>query len=289
MAAVSFLQADADYRREVGENQSSLKHILKSPGHYKAAKDRWLPPSTNMQIGSALHCLCLEGEDEFHKRYVKKPEGLKLNTKDGKEWVAQQGDKVIFSNNDKDQTWDSIFGMAERLGTLEWFSPDPAIGFDEYRKYNEISIYWDNETYGIPCKARLDRVVGVNPGEQGFVLDLKTTDSVNPKKFERKLHDLGYIFQAAWYTLAAEMAFGKPFRFVFAGVERSSPYTVALFEIDDTMMAEGMTQAEEACKRLKSAMKTKSWDPPDILFHTLTLPEWYVSPVPVDLHDEDLF
>ena len=49
-AEVCYFQADADYRRQMGENQSSLKHILSSPAHYLAAKTRRFIPSPVMTI-----------------------------------------------------------------------------------------------------------------------------------------------------------------------------------------------------------------------------------------------
>ena len=78
MAEVSYNQSDFDYRREEGENQSSLKKILDSPAHYQAAKKFKLIPTPAMEIGTALHCRSLDGEKAFNAQYVKKPQGLSL-------------------------------------------------------------------------------------------------------------------------------------------------------------------------------------------------------------------
>ena len=219
---IAYNQPDPAYRKEAGVNQSSLKKILKSPAHYQAAlKDRFLPTPA-MEIGTAAHCLVLDGPKAFENSYVLQPDDVKLNTKAGKEWKAAQGRKKILKDDGKDKMWSSIYGMAEQLSKIDYYQiTDDA----EYIKRNEVSIYWD--WFGVRCKARLDSVLI----EEGIVLDLKTTASVEPDQFARKVEGLGYDFQAAFYAKAAEVAYGKPFKFVFAAVERVAPFDVQLFEV----------------------------------------------------------
>ena len=170
-AEIAYNQGDFAYRKEEGVNQSSLKKILISPAHYQAAlKDR-LIPTPAMQMGTAAHCLILDGQAAFDGAYVKKPDGIKLNTKEGKEWKASVGRKTVLAAGGKDDPWGSVHGMAESLSRLEWYAGTDS----EYIKRNEVSIYWDE--LGVCCKARLDSVLA----EEGIVLDLKTTDSVDPR------------------------------------------------------------------------------------------------------------
>ena len=61
MAEVAYNQNEYEYRREEGENQSSLKKILDSPAHYQAAKKNKLVPTPAMEIGTALHCRGIAG------------------------------------------------------------------------------------------------------------------------------------------------------------------------------------------------------------------------------------
>ncbi len=249
MAETCFNQSDFDYRREEGANQSSLKKILESPAHYQAALKFKMIPTPAMEIGTALHCRVLDGEQAFQNAYAKKPDGLSLATKEGKEWKANLGRKKALSAGGKDDPWGSVEGMTESLRKLAWFSGDDA----EYVKHNEVSIYWDWE--GVRCKARLDRILV----DEGIVLDLKTTDSIEPDVFAKKVVSLGYDFQAAYYAKAAEVAFGKPFKFIFAGVERKPPYAVDMFEVSDAMMQEGMAKCLAAVRLLKTCIETGQW------------------------------
>lgn len=272
MVSVAYKQPDPSYRREPGENQSSLKHILKSPAHYQASKKRRFASSVFMDIGSALHCKVLEGDEEFALRFVQKPEDLSLATKEGKEWKAANSKKTILSNNDKDMAWDSVHGMTESLRKLDWFKWDQP----EYRKFNELSIYWDAD--GIECKARLDRLVFED--DRCLVLDLKTTDSIDPDTFGKKVAGgMNYIFQAAWYAEAASLAYKKPADFIFVAIERQAPWSVGIFQVSEEMMEEGKAQINEARRLLAECRKTKQWPSPEITVNTLELPRWYTSPL----------
>lgn len=277
MAEVCYNQSDFDYRREEGANQSSLKKILESPAHYQAALKFKLIPTPAMEMGTALHCLALDGQKAFDAQYVKKPEGLSLATKEGKAWKAELGRKKALSEGGKDDPWNSVQGMAESLRRLQWYSGTDA----EYIKRNEVSIYWDWE--GVRCKARLDSLLV----DEGIVLDLKTTDSADPELFQKKVVGLGYDFQAGAYLTAAEAAFNKPFRFIFVAVERKAPYTVALFEVDDQMAAEGKAKFNQAIKIYKECEASGEWPNKPAIIHQLSYPSWYKPVVQSEREESD--
>lgn len=272
MVAVAYQQADPSYRADPGHAQSHVKYILKSPAHYLAAKQRKFTPTLSMQIGSALHCLVLEGQEQFDRDFVLKPEGLSLTTKEGKAWKDSNGKKTMLSRTDQYASWDAVYGMAESLRRLEWFDPSQA----DYRKYNELSIYWESE--GLDCKCRLDRLVLEE--DRALVLDLKTTDAVDPAAFLRKVvGSMNYLFQAAWYSEATLAAFGLPTTFVFIGIERTPPYATCIFEVSPDMLLEGLEQTKHARILLRDCLRSKSWDAPAIDYQVLELPSWYTSPL----------
>lgn len=266
-AEVVYCQPDPEYRRAAGESQSHLKSILTSPAHYIAASKRKFFTSSVMTIGTATHCKALEGEDTFAANFVKKPDNIKYTTKEGRDWREAQGKKTILVNDGKDRQWDSVVGMTDALRSLDWFNPDQ----EDYRKYNEVSIYWKED--GIPCKARLDRVL-VHEDEV-VVLDLKTTDSVSVDKFQGKMVDLGYDFQASWYSHAAELVYKKPVRFIFVAIERSEPHAIDLFEAPPELLAEGRAKNRLALKTLKECRKTNHWPTREPSIKMLQYPRWY--------------
>jgi hypothetical protein len=278
-AEISYNQSDFAYRKEPGVNQSSLKKILLSPAHYQAALKFRMIPTPAMEMGTALHALSLDGEEAFNSGYIKKPDGLSLSTKAGKEWKASVGRKKVLSSGGKDDPWGSVQGMAESLRRLEWYSGTDA----EYIKRNEVSIYWD--WLGVRCKARLDSVLV----EDGIVLDLKTTDTVEPDLFLKKVIGLGYDFQAAYYAKAAEVAFGKPFKFLFVAVERKAPYTVDIFEATPDMIEEATYKCEEALRRYVLCEENNAWPNREPLVRQLDYPSWYNRVRVEETPEEDIF
>jgi hypothetical protein len=280
--AVYYNQSDFEYRKENGVNQSSLKKILESPAHYRAALTNRFIPTPAMEMGTALHALSLDGEDAFNAQYIKKPDGLNLSTKEGKAWKNEVGKKKVLNAGGKDDPWGSVVGMYKSLQRLDWFNPDQP----DYIKHNEVSIYWD--WHDVQCKARLDRVLI----DEGIVLDLKTTDCVEPEIFTKKVVGLGYDFQAAFYARAAEVAFGKPFRFIFAAVERKAPYTVDLFEVDDYMMEEGLRKCDAAMRIYKACSELGNWPNREPELRKLSYPGWYKNfalGFQIPTQQEDLF
>lgn len=267
MAEIHYNQSDFDYRREEGVNQSSLKKILDSPAHYQAALKYKFIPTPAMEMGTALHCLTLDGEKAFNGSYVKKPEGLSLATKEGKAWKAEAGRKKVLNTGGKDDPWNSVLGMDESLKRLAWFDPSQK----DYIRNNEVSIYWD--WHSVRCKARLDRVLV----DEGIVLDLKTTDSVDSELFTKKVVGLGYDFQAAYYAHAASVAYNKDFRFIFVAVERKAPYTVDLFEVTPEMMEESLRKCRLAIKTYANCNETNSWPNREPVIRQLEYPGWYKS------------
>jgi hypothetical protein len=277
-ASTCFNQPDFDYRREEGVNQSSLKKILDSPAHYKAAISTRFLPTPAMEMGTALHCLVLDGQDAFDAQYIKKPADIKLNTKEGRDWKEAAGRKKVLTVGGKDDPWGAVNGMAEALRGLSWFDPSQ----QDYIKHNEVSIYWDWEQ--VACKARLDRI---HPDES-IVIDLKTTDSVDPELFQKKVVGLGYDFQARFYANAAEEAFGKPFRFIFVAVERKPPFSVGLFEASEEMMAESNAKCISALRTYKACTESGEWPNREPVLRRLDYPRWYV-PFNTTQDEEDLF
>lgn len=296
---IAWNQSDFEYRRAPGLNQSSLKKILDSPAHYKAALKNKLIPTAAMKIGTALHSLVLDGEKAFDSLYFdRKKEGKDLTVAEMKEALDKKG--VKFKNSAKkaeleallypdgkpidrrtglsEEEFADVQGMAKSLRRLQWYAGTDA----EYIKRNEVSIYLEH--LGVPFKARLDSILI----DEGIVLDLKTTDSAEPELFTKKVIGLGYDFQLAAYTVAAEQAFGKPFRFLFAAVERRAPYTVAIYEADEAMQAEGRRKFDEAIRIYKECEASGNWPGKEITIGSLSYPSWY-KPIETPEPIEDVF
>lgn len=271
-AGVSYNQPEQEYRRNPAHAQSHVKHILKSPAHYQAALKQPWSPTLTMHVGSAVHCLVLEGQQEFDSRFVLKPEGLSLTTKEGKKWKAEQKGKTVLSASDQHRSWHAVHGMTASVRRLPWFDPEQR----NYYRYNEVSLYFESD--GLSCKCRLDRLLLFH--EQAVIVDLKSTESVAPAAFTKTIFgDLNYLFQAAWYSEAVEAVYGVKADFVFAAVERKPPYNCRVFELSVDAMREGFRQTAAARRKLLECQQSGVWELPPVEAVPLELPGWYRSPL----------
>jgi exodeoxyribonuclease VIII len=232
-----------------------------------------------MTTGTATQCKTLEGDKTFESNFVLKPDSVKYTTKEGREWRDSQKNKTILVNDGFDRQWDSVIGMTESLRQMEWFDPSQK----DYRKYNETSFYWDED--GISCKARLDRIIVTD--DEVHVIDLKTTDSISVEKFQSKVVDLGYDFQAGWYSHAAELVYERPARFTFVAIERNEPWSIGIFEAPPEMLQEARKKNRKALDILRRCRDSGEWpgvEPRPIM---LQYPRWYtpvsdtIEPAPV--------
>ena len=78
----------ADYLALDRLSPSGAKDLLRSPAHYRAARDEPRAETPALRMGSALHCLALEGRAAFAERFAVAPE-CDRRTKQGKaDWAT---------------------------------------------------------------------------------------------------------------------------------------------------------------------------------------------------------
>ena len=297
---IRFRQPDPAYRKAEGHSQSELKEVLRSPAHWLA---RYGPgaeptfPSTNMIIGTGLHCKVLEPEifdssfvdrssldkeltvtqlkaalDEQgieYKKTAKKPELEALLYPEGKP-VDQ---RISLARDD----FAAVCGMGDALRTHDiagkWFDPGRA----NYRKANEVSIYVDpsEESFGLPLKGRLDRLERTSSG--WMILDLKTTEDASASAFQRKSYQMGYHIQAAFYCDLVAKVFGcdpSEVDFMFCAIERKRPHGIGLYKAGADMYELGRSQYQKALASLSYCLKEDKFPGYESQVSDLTLPSW---------------
>ena len=189
-----------------------------------------------MALGTAVHTLVLDGRKAFDSSYFDRAKESKdLTVIELKEALEKKG--IAFKKSAKKADLEALLypdgkpvdrrtglsgddytdveGMASSLQRVAYFDPLQP----NYIRDNEVSIYFDWE--GVRFKARLDRV----DFDRKVIIDVKTADSIDVVKFGWKSVDLGYIFQAGWYTKAAETCIKSIGYFLSRVIGRSSGKT----------------------------------------------------------------
>jgi hypothetical protein len=147
--------------------------------------------------------------------------GKTLRTKANREWFAKlkamNPDRLII----KDKDYQVIMNMKKAIESKSM--TDELL---TQADYESISLCMIN---GIPMKSKADVVC-----HNEWIVDLKTTKSVDIDEFKQSCEKYGYYRQAALYC----KMFNKQ-RFGFYAVEKSSPYKVAFYEVSKENLKKG--------------------------------------------------
>jgi hypothetical protein len=232
------IPSDRYHRRELGvASKSVLDLVHRSPAHYRA----WLDgeekdPTPGMLFGSLAHTAVLE------------PHRLGPVT-GGKKGIQDRAAALAISD-------------AVRAHPLA----GPMLG----RGDAEVTLRWDDDETGLPCKGRLD---WYDPAF-GLVFDLKTTGDASPREFARSVANFRYHVQAAMY-LAGLRALGLPAdHFVFVAVEKTPPYAVAVYSLDQAALDLGERAMRSDLGALVKCVTIGSFPGYPDTITTLELPPW---------------
>lgn len=216
-----------------------------SPAHWRAQRRQVATPA--MQLGTAAHCLLLEGREEFEKRYIVKP-GFDRRTKNGKEshleFVAAHAGKTILTPAE----YNTIVEMQSAM-----HQSNTAMDILEECWQRELSVFWTCSRSDVACCGRFDfagvRIVG----------DLKTTSDASPAGFLNSVKRFNYHVQAGHYLDGIEECDTYPEAFYFIAIETSPPYGIGIYELDEAMLNEGRRLAITARMKLMEAEQYGYW------------------------------
>lgn len=255
---------NAEYHRHPAVGKSHLDAISRSPLHYWARyvdPNRVEPePTAAMQLGSAVHTKILEPH-LFEQEYALAP-AVDRRTKDGKQaWAdAAAGGATLLSAAD----WDVLLGMDDAV--RRHLAASRLLG---RAGAAETSHLWVDSVTGIQCKCRPDWLT-----EDGWVVDLKTTEDASPSGFAKSAANFRYHVQAAWYLDGLRACGLEPKGFIFIAVEKRPPYAVATYLAADDMIAAGQAEARRCLDRIAECRANDNWPGYGDTVQLLSLPKW---------------
>ena len=137
-----------------------------------------------MQFGTAVHCGVLEPH-AFADRFVALP-NIDRRTKEGKATFAEfcqlHPTKTLFDG----PAFDRVRSCVDAVNA------HPAARALIAGARKELSLFWTDQQFDVPCKARLDIL-------NGGIADLKTTRNASKAAFARDMANLLYHVSAAQY------------------------------------------------------------------------------------------
>lgn len=265
----------ADPVPETSLSNSGAKKILESPARFR--HDQLHPPTSTraFNLGRAAHAKALgvgaptvAVPDEL----LSPDGGIRSNA--AKAWVAEHeaaGATVL-----KRDVVDSIDAMAAALLAHDIAGPLLRQGIAE------LSLFARDPETQVMLRGRLDWLTRLRSGRP-VIVDYKTAESANPRRFGKAAHDYGYHMQDRTYRELADATLGEKNEhgFLFIVQEKTAPFLVSVCELDDDARAVA-AQANSAARRLYvECMTSGVWPGYAPVVHPVSLPAYAGNDLPI--------
>jgi len=235
--------AFAEYQRLQGVNWSTLSAARTSMLAYHDGLGRPKEPTPLMIVGSAIHAAVLEPHI-FDAEYL-----IYEGRKSGGPWETFKAEHPSATVLTSEQ-YEQVMGAA-------WAVLHGRQGREARRVMRgckrEVTLRWNDPDTRVICKARPDLVRG------GLLADLKTTGSVDGRKFGRLAGDLGYHGKMAFAAMGLRVLGIPVERATIIAVEQKPPHDVGVFDIGDEAMAWSEDMVCGLLSRLKQCRRSRSW------------------------------
>lgn len=227
---------------------SNLKHIARSPAHYKASLSG-RPDSASLRLGRIVDTVILGGPPV-----------------------------VVFEGTRRGKAWDQFQEAHpddEIVTETEWEAAQPVIAAVR-RHERAMSLL----TSGTPKKRIwwnwLGRACSGEPDVQGqYLVDLKTTRCAEPGRFTKQAMWLSYHAQLAWYRNGLLLSGAEPPAQVYiVAVETSDPFPVTVLRLTERAIEQGERLCRLWMERLIACEMSGDW------------PGYVQSVVDLDVPDE---
>lgn len=248
----------AEYHAAEALGSSTIRALLSSTPAHALYKLQNSEPSEAMALGTAVHCAVLT--PALYKAEIAVAPKCDRRTKDGKDLYARflesVGDRTVIS--------------AEQQVVVESISTEirdcrTASALLDRCQQRELSLFHLDK---YATKARLDAY------GRGIVLDIKTTRDASRAAFERSISQYGYGIQAAHYRRVME-GVGLPFTdFIFIVVETEPPYGVAVYAMEEEVIALYEPQVEQAISDWTVCQETQSFRAYPDEIQKVGVPRW---------------
>jgi len=247
-----------DYAKIDAVNWSTLKHMRKSPLHYKHALDNPRADTTRLALGRAAHTAVLE-PDTFMLHYA----CFKGAIRRGAKWdvFKEQHEGETILKVDEYQTCLAIRDAVRKHQVASTYL---------FEGSAEHSIIWTDGETGLQCKGRIDWVSRSKPA----IVDIKTTSDVSADRFGATCARMLYHAQLAMYSDGYYAAHGERLPVVIIAAEATAPHDVAVYTLDEDALYAGSEIYRELLVKLKLCRNQNRWPGRYEDEVTLRLPAW---------------
>jgi exodeoxyribonuclease VIII len=247
------------YRASEAVNWSTLKFMRLSPLHYLWAAKNVREDTPRLGLGRAVHTAVLE-PDDFPLSYAV----FDGKQRRGKEWEAFKA-----ANENKTIVKRSEYARALKIRDAILSHPVASCHL-RAGGHVERAIRWTDEATGVECKGRPDL-------ENEFVIDIKTCQSVEERRFASLAARMGYFNQLAFYRSGIATLTGVVKPCVIVAAEIEPPHDVGVFVIDEDSLGVAEEENARLLARVAECRASGEWPGRYQEQRSLSLPAWMWS------------
>lgn len=249
MPAVEYFATDA-------LGSTDVKNLLRSPAHFLTQRAS-TKSSRALELGTLIHECILEPELWLQRKVVGE---INRRTKAGRaEWERLTSSPAPWVTKADRELCDAIRDavLKNRL----------VCALLEQATQRELACFWEND--GVDCKARIDAY-----GENGLLLDVKTTQDASMEGFRSSIARYRYHVQAAHYASGVYRVTDRWPDFAFIAVEKEPPFSSAVYVLDEEAMGAGLGLCERAYRVFRNCSANRDWRAYPERIQTISLPRW---------------
>jgi exodeoxyribonuclease VIII len=270
---------NAEYHSLPSISKSGLDLIHRAPALYRYRRANPTPQTPAMRWGTMVHTAILEPET-LSSRYIVLPDDAPNKPTSRQRNAKKPSEETIAAI----QWWDAFNELTVGRETI---SPEESNALNDIRAmahgdpvagpilakiaHVERSIFWTDTDTGIECRCRPDAIL-----DNGYILDVKTTQDASADSFSRSIATYRYHVQAAFYSDGYEAEFGAPPKgFAFLAIEKEPPYLCAVYLMDYKAVLRGRSEYQADLRTLRQCIDTDTWPGLSIAPTRIDLPKWY--------------
>jgi len=240
---------EAEYHSHSALSATGMKHILRSPLHYRQAMDHRVERKT-FDTGNAIHAKVLgvgAGVIEIPESMLSKSGST--GTNDARAFIEDSRASGLIPL--KAAAVGVVNAAAEAV-----LSNRKARHLLELPGRTELSMFATDPKTGAQFRGRLDRLT-----DSQIPIDLKSTSDARRHKVQRSIGDFGYDTQAETYRELARLVLGvepAPMQLIF--VESDPPHEVRVVQLaHEDWIAVGRMKMRAALDLYAECMSTGNW------------------------------
>lgn len=248
------------HKREEISNSGLNTFIDETPAHFKYNRENPKEPTPALVTGTLVHTAILE-PDRFLDTSVAMPKCDRRSTA-GKDFH----EKFMIDNAGKNimdpKAYEQVFGM---IGSVMAHPTAKAL---LQKNHNELSFFGELSSVKARCRPDILR-------DGKILADLKTTEDASFRGFQKSLGDYKHHRQAAFYCDLVTQVTGEKYdTFSFIAVEKTPPYAVQVFVLDEASIEKGREEYQMGLAKYRECLLTNKWPAYEIEAVPLNLPSW---------------